>query len=261
MAVNIIVTGAAGRMGSTICRMVQDDPNLCLAAVVERPGQENSLGVWEVLKGTSLDEILPHAPGAVIIDFSAPEASVANAKMAAKHGNPLVVGTTGFTSGQKDELEAEACKTPVFWSPNMSIGVNVLLAVLPKLAQALGEGYDMEIMEIHHKLKKDSPSGTALRLGEALAEARGWNLEDTANCHREGIIGERPHKEIGVQTLRGGDVVGVHTVYFLGPGERIEVNHQAHSRKMFARGAIRAAVWLSSQTPGKLYGMPDMLDV
>ena len=103
--------------------------------------------------------------------------------------------------------------------------------------------------------------GTALRLGEALAEARGWSLEDTANYHREGIIGERPHKEIGVQTLRGGDVVGVHTVYFLGQGERIEINHQAHSREMFAKGAVRAAVWLSSQKPGKLYGMPDMLDI
>ena len=261
MAVSIVVTGAAGRMGSTICRMVADDPNLKLVAVVERPGKESGLVSWDALKGTSLNEILPQVPGTVIIDFSAPEASVCNAKIAAKHGNALVIGTTGLSAEQKDEIAAEAAKTPVFWSPNMSIGVNVLLAILPKLAQALGESYDMEIMEIHHKLKKDSPSGTALRLAEALAEARDWELDEVGQYHREGIIGERPHKEIGVQTLRGGDVVGVHTVYFLGPGERIEINHQAHSREMFAKGAIRAAIWLASQKPGKLYAMPDMLDV
>lgn len=261
MAIDIIVTGAAGRMGSTISRMVTENPALNLAAVVDRPGQEKSLAIWDAIKGTSLEEVLPQVKGGVIIDFSAPDASVQHAKIAAQFGNPLVIGTTGFSATQKDEVAAEAVKVPIFWSPNMSIGVNVLLAVLPKLVQALGEDYDMEVMEIHHNKKKDSPSGTALRLAECLAEARGWSLDDTACCHREGIIGERPKEEIGVQTIRGGDVVGVHTVYFLGPGERIEVNHQAHSRDMFAKGAITAAVWLSKQKPGKFYSMPDMLDV
>ncbi len=261
MAINIIVTGAAGRMGSTICAMVKDDPALNLAAVVERPGQEDALQGLAPVTGCFLDAILPQVPGGVIIDFSAPEASVQNAEIAAKHGNALVIGTTGLTAQQKDVVSSQAAKTPIFWSPNMSIGVNVLLGILPKLTKALGENYDMEIMEIHHNRKKDSPSGTALRLAESLAEGRDWNLDEVACYHREGIIGERPKKEIGLQTLRGGDVVGVHTVYYFGPGERIEINHQAHSREMFAKGAIRAAIWLADQKAGKLYSMPDMLDI
>ena len=261
MAINIIVTGAAGRMGSTICAMVREDPALNLAALVERPGQEKALEGLAPVTGSSLGAILPQVPGGVIIDFSAPEASVQNAEIAAKHGNALVIGTTGLTAQQKDVVSAQAAKTPIFWSPNMSIGVNVLLGILPKLTKALGENYDMEIMEIHHNRKKDSPSGTALRLAESLAEGRDWNLDEVACYHREGIIGERPKKEIGLQTLRGGDVVGVHTVYYFGPGERIEINHQAHSREMFAKGAIRAAIWLADQKAGKLYSMPDMLDI
>ena len=141
----------------------------------------------------------------------------------------------------------------------MSLGINVLLRVLPDLVRLLGDDYDLEIMEIHHNRKKDSPSGTALRLAECLAEAKDWDLEDTACYHREGIIGERPKKEIGLQTLRGGDVVGVHTVYCLGPGERIEINHQAHSRENFAQGALRAAARLREQNPGKLYSMVELL--
>ncbi len=261
MAINIIVTGAAGRMGSTICNMVKENPALNLAALVERPGQEKRLEGLAAVTGNALEVILPQVPGGVIIDFSAPEASMQNAKIAAQHGNPLVIGTTGFSPEQKEAVAVQAAKTPIFWSPNMSIGVNVLLAILPKLTQALGDGYDMEIMEIHHNRKKDSPSGTALGLAEGLAEGRGWNLDEVACYHREGIIGERPKNEIGLQTLRGGDVVGVHTVYYFGQGERIEINHQAHSREMFAKGAIRAAVWLAAQKPGKLYSMPDMLDV
>ena len=140
----------------------------------------------------------------------------------------------------------------------MSIGVNVLLKVLPELTRALGEKYDIEMVELHHNRKKDSPSGTALRLGECLAEARGWDLDDVRCSARDGIIGERPKAQIGIQAIRGGDVVGVHTVYFMGPGERIEVTHQAHSRETFAQGALRAAAWLCGQQPGRLYGMQDI---
>ena len=262
MAIELIVTGAAGRMGGTICRLAQADADLNLAAVVERPGREKDLEEWTgALQSTSLAQVLPKLPGAVIIDFSAPEASVANAATAAAHGNPLVIGTTVHTAEQKAAIAKCAAETPIFWSPNMSIGMNVLLALLPRLVRALGDNYDLEVMEIHHKLKKDSPSGTALRLAEALADARNWRLDEVANYHREGIIGERPQQEIGIQTLRGGDVVGVHTVYFFGPGERIEINHQAHSRELFAQGALRAAVWLAGQKPGKLYGMSDLLAV
>lgn len=140
----------------------------------------------------------------------------------------------------------------------MSIGVNVLCKILPELTRALGDAYDIEMVELHHNRKKDSPSGTALTLGECLAEARGWQLNDVRCSARDGIIGERPKAQIGIQAIRGGDVVGVHTVYFMGPGERIEVTHQAHSRDTFAQGALRAAAWLAGQKPGKLYGMRDM---
>jgi 4-hydroxy-tetrahydrodipicolinate reductase len=141
----------------------------------------------------------------------------------------------------------------------MSIGVNVLLRILPDLVRMLGTDYDLEMTEIHHNKKKDSPSGTALALARCLADARKWKLDDVANYHREGLINERPHEEIGIQTLRGGDVTGVHTIYALGPGERIEITHHAHSRENYAQGALRAAAWLYNQKPGKLYSMLDVL--
>ena len=258
MSTSIIVTGAGGRMGSTICRMAQEDPALTLAAVVERPERLASLDVWKCPAGSDADAVFAQVPGGVVVDFTSPEASMANARAAAKAGVSHVIGTTGLTAEQKAEL-AELAKTArIFWAPNMSIGVNVLLKILPQLVQQLGEQYDLEMVELHHNRKKDSPSGTALRLAECLAEARGWNLPDVANYHREGIIGERPKDEIGIQTIRGGDVVGVHTVYCMGPGERIEVTHQAHSRETFAAGSLRAAQWIEQQQPGKLYSMSDI---
>lgn len=258
MSVLVIVMGANGRMGNTIATMVQNSEKHTLAAVVERQGNTQRLDSWGCIVGTDLDEVLPKVPGGVIIDFTAPEASIAHAEAAARHGNSIVIGTTGFDEAQKAKLAEIATKTRVFWAPNMSLGVNVLLKVLPELVRLLGEQYDLEMVELHHNKKKDSPSGTALRLAECLAEARGWDLKDVGNYHREGIIGERPKEEIGVQTIRGGDVVGVHTVYCMGPGERIEVTHQAHSRENFAAGSLRAAEWIVTQEPGKLYAMTDM---
>lgn len=258
MSTPIIVMGASGRMGSTICRLVQEEPQLCLAAVLERPDRASGVARDGCIAGSDPDVVFPQVPGGVIIDFTAPEASMATARAAARHGNAVVIGTTGFNEEQKAELAELARQIRLFWAPNMSVGVNVLLKVLPELVRLLGEKYDLEMVELHHNRKKDSPSGTALRLAECLAEARDWNLPDVACYHREGIIGERPQKEIGVQTIRGGDVVGVHTVYCLGPGERIEVTHQAHSRETFAQGALRAAAWLATQKPGKLYNMADI---
>ena len=140
----------------------------------------------------------------------------------------------------------------------MSVGINVLRKILPELTRALGDKYDIEMVELHHNRKQDSPSGTALTLGECLAEARGWKLPDVRCSARDGIIGERPKAQIGIQAIRGGDVVGVHTIYFMGPGERIEVTHQAHSRETFAQGALRAAAWLKGRAAGRLYGMQDI---
>lgn len=252
--------GAAGRMGSTLIRLAKEDPACCIAALIERPERVGELTTQTgCLTGGNLDQILPQARGAVIIDFTSPEASLATARAAARHGNPQIIGTTGLTPEQRSELEGYAGKTPIFWSPNMSLGVHVLSKILPEVARLLGESYDMEMLEIHHNKKKDAPSGTALRLAETMAEARGWTLPETACYHREGIAGERPHKEIGMQTLRGGDVTGIHTAYFFGPGERIEITHQAHSRDNFAQGALQAAKWITRQKAGRLLAMNDML--
>jgi 4-hydroxy-tetrahydrodipicolinate reductase len=259
MSVSIIVMGVAGRMGSTVARLVGEAGDLTLAAVVERPGVDVSRFGDGCLASNNVEELLPECPKAVVVDFTSPEASLATARHARKYGNPMVIGTTGFSPEQRGELEEHARVLPLFWSPNMSVGVNVLLRALPELVRLLGDAYDVDIVEVHHNRKKDAPSGTALRLAECVAEARNWKLSETGCYHREGVTGERPKKEIGVQTVRGGDVVGVHTVYFMGPGERIELTHHAHTRENFAQGALRAARWMSGAVPGKLYAMHDVL--
>lgn len=259
MSTAIIVVGANGRMGKTISHLAATEPAFSLAGLVDSREHVENLAGASCPVGDSLAAVLPKAPGAVAIDFTAPAVSLQSARAVAESGHALVIGTTGFTDAEKDELRELAKKTPIFWSSNMSIGVNVLCKILPELTRALGDAYDIEMVELHHNRKKDSPSGTALTLGECLAEARGWQLNDVRCSARDGIIGERPKAQIGIQAIRGGDVVGVHTVYFMGPGERIEVTHQAHSRDTFAQGALRAAAWLAGQKPGKLYGMRDML--
>lgn len=262
MSVSLIVMGAAGRMGSTLARLISEAPDLTLGAVLERPGQEDKLAVWRA-GGARVDTdpaaAMNALPGAVVVDFTAPVVTMNTARLAAACGNPVVIGTTGLTDENRAELNELAARIPLLLSPNMSVGVNVLLEVLPELTRLLGDAYDVELTEIHHNRKKDAPSGTAARLVEALAEARGWKPGDVARYGREGIPGERPHAEIGVHAVRGGDVVGVHTVYYMGPGERIEVAHHAHSRENFANGALRAARWLTGQAPGRLYSMQDVL--
>ena len=259
MNIPVIIMGAAGRMGQTLVRLVRADAGFTLAGVVEREEKLAEIVSSDCPAETNVATLLRRHPKAVIIDFTAPASSLATARAAAQTGAAHVIGTTGFSDEDRAELARIAATTPIFWSPNMSVGVNVLLKVLPELTRLLGLDYDVEMMEIHHNRKKDAPSGTALRLAECLAEAKNWNLAESACYHREGIIGERPVKEIGIQTLRGGDVVGVHTVYFMGPGERIEVTHQAHSRENFANGALRAVRWMHGRAPGKLYSMQDVL--
>lgn len=259
MSTAVVIMGACGRMGRTIAELAKSDAAFTLAGMVERGECVGQLQGEACPTGTRVEDILPQAPGAVVVDFTAPEASLHTAREAARLGNSVVIGTTGFNDVQKAELAELAVTIPLFWAPNMSIGVNVLLKILPQLVRLLGEKYDLDIMEIHHNKKKDAPSGTALRLAECLAEARDWNPSEVECCARHGIIGARPKEEIGIQSLRGGDVVGVHTVYCMGPGERIEVTHQAHSRETFAQGALRAAQWLATQKAGRLYSMSDML--
>lgn len=259
MAVSIIILGAQGRMGNMLCTLAKADPDLNLAGVVDRPGHEQGLERWGCLTDTNLEAVLKKTPMAVVIDFTAPEASVATAETIAKHGNPAVIGTTGLSVEQLDRVRGAAAKTPILWAPNMSVGVNVLLQILPKLVTLLGEKFDMEMMEVHHKAKKDAPSGTAVKLAQVMTEARSWKYDTVKCCGREGMVGARPQEEMGVMALRGGDVVGDHTMYFFGPGERIEVKHQAHSRETFAQGALRAAKWLAGQKAGRLYSMADVL--
>lgn len=258
MGISVIVMGGAGRMGATLARLVRESGDLELAGLVEREEKLKELAASACPVSSNLAELLGGTPGATIIDFTAPEASMNTARAAADAGASVVIGTTGFTQEQRAELEALSTRTPLFWSPNMSVGINVLLKVLPELTRLLGQDYDADMVELHHNKKKDAPSGTALRLAESLAEAKGWSLDESACYCRQGIIGERPKKEIGIQTIRGGDIVGVHTVYYMGPGERIEVTHQAHSRENFANGALRAVRWLAGQKPGKLYSMQDV---
>ena len=259
MAIPVIIMGAMGRMGTMLVRAVRENPAFTLAGVVERQEKLEEAKTLGCPAASQVQEVLAQVPGATIIDFTSPASSLHTAHAAVAAGARHIIGTTGFTEEERTTLEALAKKTPIFWSPNMSLGVNALLKVLPELVRLLGPDYDMELMEIHHSRKKDAPSGTALRLAECVAEAREWPLAETACYHRQGIIGERPKREIGIQTLRGGDVVGVHTLYFMGPGERIEVTHQAHSRENFAGGALRAAQWLQQQPAGKLYSMQDVL--
>ncbi|WP_320175697.1 4-hydroxy-tetrahydrodipicolinate reductase [Maridesulfovibrio sp.] len=258
---DVVIIGAKGRMGDTLVRCVQQSDDLKLAAVMERSGCEEGLDSLGCVCGTDAQEVLTKVPGAVVVDFTAPAATLKLLEIASVTGNPVVIGTTGMTNEEIEQVEEFAKKIPVFLAPNMSVGVNVLLKILPELVRMLGPAYDMEMTEIHHNKKVDSPSGTALKLAQCMAEARGLVYDEVKKHSRDGIIGARTKDELGVMAVRGGDVVGDHTAYFLGPGERIEVTHRAHSRETFAQGALRAARWLSEQKPGKLYDMADVLDV
>ncbi|HYD41984.1 MAG TPA: 4-hydroxy-tetrahydrodipicolinate reductase [Anaeromyxobacter sp.] len=262
--VNVVVTGVAGRMGKEIARLVRAADGLTLSGATEQPGPAvgkdaglvAGLGV-EV--GVKVQPDLAAAlPGAdVVVDFTLPEASVAHAKLCAERGVAIVIGSTGLSAEAKAEIDAAAKRIPVVLSPNMSVGVNVLFELVRQAAKLLGPGFDVEIVELHHKHKRDAPSGTAVRLAEVAAEALGRTPAEAFCFAREGITGERPPWQIGVQTLRGGDVVGEHTVLFVGEGERVELVHRATTRVQFATGAVRAAAWL----PGKPAGRYDMADV
>lgn len=241
--IRTVLTGVTGRMGATLQRLVRDAPDLELAGTSTR--------------GDDFGRVLDTARAQVVIDFTSAEASVAHARACAERGVGLVVGSTGFTPESRAELARSAASIPVVLAPNTSVGVNVVIRMAAELARVLGEGYDVEVLEAHHRMKKDAPSGTALKLAEVLAAALGRGEEDLTFA-RQGQIGARPKKEIGVQTLRGGDVVGEHTVFFYGEGERIELTHRATSRDQFGLGALRAARWVTGRAPG-LYDMADVL--
>jgi 4-hydroxy-tetrahydrodipicolinate reductase len=266
--IRAIITGVAGRMGSLLVRAVRDSDGFQLVGATEQPGSASvgldaglaaGLGMLEVPVCDNLGKALQLANGAdVVIDFTHYKASVAHAEVCAEQKVSLVVGSTGFTPEARDRIAKCAKDIPIVMSPNMSVGVNLMIRVAGELAKVLGSNYDVEILDLHHRQKVDAPSGTALRLAEVVADTLGRDRAKDVVTSRTGAVGERPRRQIGVQSLRGGDAVGEHTVYFLGAGERLELTHRATSRDGFATGAVRAARWLSGRPPG-LYSMQDVL--
>ncbi len=263
--IKAIVAGAAGRMGGRVIHLIEAAEGITLAGALEQPGHA-AVGkdVGEVaglpsrgLKvAGSLAEIL--GQGDMLIEFTHPEPSLSHLREVAAQGKAMVLGTTGFSPSQIAEIHALGARTRLVFAPNMSVGVNLMFKVVADIAGVLGDGYDVEIVEAHHRLKKDAPSGTALKLAQVIAAALNRDLEKVGVYARRGIIGERRPDEIGIQTVRAGDIVGEHTVIFGGVGERLEIIHRAHSRDNFARGAVRAALWVVSQPPA-CYDMQDVL--
>ncbi len=263
--VKISVAGAAGRMGSRIAALSKEYEGLSLSGAFERKGHKDigkdvgtiaGIGETGVKIADSLESIIDSVD--LVISFTTVEASLEHLKIASSRGKAIVIGTTGFTKNDLREVAELTKKIPCVMASNMSTGVNLLLRVLQDITRVLGEGYDIEIIEAHHRMKKDAPSGTALKMAQVIADSLNRNLDDVAVYARKGIIGERKPQEIGIQTIRAGDIVGEHTVIFGGLGERIEVTHKASSRDTFARGALRAALWVTGK-PAGLYDMQDVL--
>ncbi|MGH7374845.1 MAG: 4-hydroxy-tetrahydrodipicolinate reductase [Candidatus Rokuibacteriota bacterium] len=262
---DVVVAGAAGRMGSRLVALLQDETELRLVAALEAPGHGalgrdagESAGVGRLTVPITADVEAVLAKDRILIEFSVPEASLAHARIVARQGGRAVIGTTGFTAAQREELKEIGRSVPILVSPNMSVAVNVAFRILADMARMLGDDYDVEIVETHHRFKKDAPSGTALAMAEVVAKALGRDLGKTAVYDRHDRLVERTRKEIGIAALRSGDVVGEHTVSFGSLGERLELTHRAHSRDNFARGALRGARFIATAKPG-LYSMQDVL--
>jgi 4-hydroxy-tetrahydrodipicolinate reductase len=263
--IRIAVIGIAGRMGRTIAGCIGDTQGVSLAGGTEKPGHPDvgkdagetaGLGAKGVFVRDALELVIDDCDA--VIDFSFPEATMATLRLAAKRNKAVVVGTTGFSADQKDEIRSLTQSLRCVLAPNMSIGVNVLFKVVRDVAKALGDDYDVEIVEAHHKFKKDAPSGTAVRISEIIADALGRDLGRVGVYGRKGLSEGRDPKEIGIHTVRAGDIVGEHRVMFGGMGETLEIFHRAQSRETFARGAVRAAQWLVGR-PSGLYDMQDVL--
>ena len=262
--VRVIVTGASGRMGRMLVRAVTEAKGLLLVGATERAGSEylgrdaGELAGIETLAVTLTDNIENCAEADVVIDFTAPKASLAHAHFVAAQGMCMVIGTTGFTAEQLDELKQTLRDRPVIMAANYSVGVNLALNLIKQAAEVLGPDYDAEIYEAHHKHKVDAPSGTALAMGRSLAEGRGVDLEKIAVYAREGMTGAREKGAIGFAVVRAGNIVGDHKAMFISDEERIEIGHVAADRMVFAKGAARAAGWLNGQKSG-WFDMRDVL--
>lgn len=263
--IRAIVVGAAGRMGATVIRTIHESEGIEVSGAVERPdhpflnrdiGEVVGLGEIGVPLEGDIAEVI--GAGEVVIDFTNPEVSLRSLEVSSGNGVAAVIGSTGFTPQQMEKAARLTRETRCVLSPNMSVGVNLMFKLIGDIARVLRDDYDVEIVEAHHRFKKDSPSGTAMRLGEVVASALDRDFPQVGVFGRRGVVGERKPQEIGMQAVRAGDIVGEHTVIFGGLGERLEVTHRAHSRDNFARGAVRAAKWVMTQ-PNGLYDMGDVL--
>lgn len=263
--INAAVTGAAGRMGQAIIRAIKNNNQIKLTGALEREdstflnldsGEAAGIGKNGVV--ITDDRVIAFPAADVIIDFTTPDATIRNIEEAVAEKKALVIGTTGFSHHQRDHIKEMSQKTRVVMAPNMSVGINVLLKLVHDTARLIGRDHDIEITEAHHRHKRDAPSGTAIRIAEVAAAAINRDIEDVAVYERKGITGERKPDEIGIQCIRGGDIVGDHTVLFAGAGERIELTHKASSRETFAVGAVKAAIWIVGKPDG-LYDMQDVL--
>ena len=263
----LAVAGAAGRMGRTLARIIHETPGVTLGGGLERSGSEfvgrdfgelAGLGILNVPLTDQAPELFTRIDG--IIDFTIPAASVELAGLSAQARIVHVIGTTGLSETQEAAIDAAARHATIVKSGNMSLGVNLLAALVKRAAASLGEDFDIEIAEMHHRAKVDAPSGTALLLGEAAAAGRAISLKERSVRVRDGHTGAREAGDIGFATLRGGSVVGDHMVMFAGDGERIELSHRAESRDIFARGAVKAAIWAKGKKPGR-YSMANVLDL
>jgi 4-hydroxy-tetrahydrodipicolinate reductase len=252
-------------MGGAVVRAIQQSADLRLIAAIDKPGSTrlgkdagdiSAAGHLGIEIDDKIESYLK--PNTVIIDFTQPEASLSHLRAAAKKKVPMVIATTGFNATQHAEIKRLTRRTPTLLSANTSLGVNVLISLLGQAARMLGDDYDVEIIEAHHRFKKDAPSGTALALGRSVTQALKRDLDKVGINGRKGIVGARSKEEIALLSVRAGDIVGEHTVIFGGIGERLEFIHRAHSRDTFAHGALRAAQWLARKKPG-LYGMRDVL--
>ncbi|MEM7402164.1 MAG: 4-hydroxy-tetrahydrodipicolinate reductase [Pseudomonadota bacterium] len=263
--VRVGINGAGGRMGKTLIQACVDHPDTQLGAAFEISssnviGQDAGVCAGIESLDVSINSDLANHTNDfdVLIDFTIPECTMQSLQVCKQHGKSMVIGTTGLDDSQKQKLKQASNNISIVFAPNMSVGVNLCLKLLQTAAKTLGDEYDVEIIEAHHKHKVDAPSGTALRMGEVVAESLGRNLKDCAVYGREGHTGARDQKTIGFETIRAGDIVGDHTVMFAGAGERVEITHKASSRMTFAQGAMRASSWLSSKSNG-LYDMQDVL--
>ena len=261
---NIAIVGSSGRMGRALIEAVTHAPDMRLAAALDRAGSAALGKDAGDLIGAPCGTLITDNPDTALqgahalIDFTRPEAALAHIALCRKHHVNMIIGTTGFTPEEKQIIQAASRDIAIVFAPNMSVGVNVVFKLLEQAAKVLGEGYDIEIIEAHHRHKVDSPSGTALRMGEVVAETLGRDLAACAIYGREGVTGERNPSTIGFATVRGGDIVGDHTVLFAGIGERVEISHKASSRATFSMGAVRAARFLAGKSSG-LFDMQDVL--